>query len=80
MKSNNIAQLSQDMRVLIELHKSACLADYNQERLQVEYYAILIFYRLKSGKITRDKVSRLINESSNPEKLRNLLNKYRAVK
>lgn len=77
---NNIAQLSQGKRGLIELHKSACLADYNQERLSIEQYSVLIFFRIKSGKITRDKVGKLINESINPEALRSLLNKHRAVK
>ncbi len=65
------------MNNLIELHKSACLADFNGEKLTLEQEAILIVKRLASGAIDRKQAQRAIDNSHNSEQLRSLVNKYR---
>ncbi len=70
------------MNNLVELHKSACLAEYNLinyngEKLTLEQSAILIVYRLKCGAIDRNKAKGLIDSHANSEGLRRLVNEYR---
>lgn len=76
---NNLALLSDKKRAIVELHKGALFADYKGERLTVEQEAIIIVNRLKRGAIGRDRVKKLIDNSHDSEKLRNLINEYRAI-
>lgn len=77
MNNHNLALLSDDDRAFIELHKGATLADHKGEKLTLEQEAVIIVNRLKNGAISRDRVKKLIDNSFNGEKLRNLINKYR---
>lgn len=79
MNSHNIAQLPTNKRTLIELHKSATLADFKQLKLTVEQQAIVIVYRLKNGTIDRNRTKKLIDNYYDREKLRSLINEYREV-